>query len=52
MPVLRYLETAIHRGASLPSESCEIKRSCCSNFGKQWRNALAMWGGAAKRLKT
>jgi hypothetical protein len=41
MPVLRYLETAIHRGASLPSESCEIKRSCCSNFGEQRLNAFA-----------
>jgi hypothetical protein len=41
MPVLRCLETAIHRGASLPSESCEIKRSYCSNFGEQWPNALA-----------
>jgi hypothetical protein len=52
MPVLRYLETAIHRGATLPSESCEIKRSCCSNFGEQWLNALAERAGAAKRLET
>jgi hypothetical protein len=52
MPVLRCLETAIHRGASLPSESCEIKRSYCSNFGEQWPNALAKSGGAAKRLET
>ena len=52
MPVLRYLETAIHRGASLPSESCEIKRSCCSNFGEQRLNAFAERDSAAKRLET
>ena len=52
MPVLRYLETAVHQGARLPSESCEIKRSCCPNFGEQWLSALAEIVGAAKQLET